>query len=476
MKRFHSFLIAGLLAIFIIPESSSQCKTWNGLPNLDELLGQHSVYREFVKNENFDDAFGPWEEVYTQAPAADGLRDFHYTDGIKIYKAFFAKETDEAKKKEYVEKVLNLYDEAIACYESRAIRLKCTGDELECYDTRVASLLARKGYDMYYSFRSPYSTTLATLKSSLDKGGNNTEYTVIVPYAKIAVYEFLKERLSQEETREVHDRLLELCDSNIAAKGKYAAYYEQAKANVLAEFKTIEYQIFDCAYFKEQWMPEYEEKSDDPTFARELFNRLRARGCADDDPFMSQLSEQWEVYAAEENARRQAEFEANNPGMVARKLYEEGKFEEASDKYQEAIDLEEDVERKAGYHFSKASIMFRKLNRYADARSEAYKAAKLRPDWGRPYSLIGDMYSRTANSCGDSWNQSLAVLAAYEKWSYARSLELSPDEEQAVQDKLGRYRKYFPAKEEGFMKGIKAGSKQKVGCWIGESVTIKYST
>ena len=189
---------------------------------------------------------------------------------------------------------------------------------------------------------------------------------------------------------------------------------------------------------------------------------------------MNELKTKWEAYATAENERRRAEFEANNPGIQARKAYTAGDFAGAIEKYNEAIEKEEDNAEKAKYHFSIASILFRKLNKYSQARSEALKAAELRPEWGRPYVLIGDIYSKSARGCGDSWNQSLAVIAAYDKWAYAKTKELNPSVLEDVDSKLGRYRQYFPLQDDGFMRGVKAGAKQSVGCWIGESVSVRY--
>jgi hypothetical protein len=174
------------------------------------------------------------------------------------------------------------------------------------------------------------------------------------------------------------------------------------------------------------------------------------------------------------HAERQAEFEANNPGVMAKKMYDSGDYSGAIAKYREAISGEMNPSQKAGYHFTLASILFRKMNKYGEARSEALKAAELRPEWGRPYVLLGDMYSTSARNCGDSWNQSLAVLAAIEKWSYAKNKELDPETLANVNKKIGTYQKSKPAKEDGFMQGIKPGSKQTVGCWIGETVTVSY--
>ncbi len=180
----------------------------------------------------------------------------------------------------------------------------------------------------------------------------------------------------------------------------------------------------------------------------------------------------YESWAAQENAQRQAEFEANNPGVAAKKLYDAGDYQGAINKYKEAIANEPDASKQAGYQFSMASILFRKLKKYSEARSNAREAAKKRPGWGRPYMLIGDMYGQSARNCGDSWNQRLAILAAVEKYNYAKSID--PEVAQEAGERVSKYRASMPDQSEGFMRGVKAGQTAKVGCWIGETVKVRY--
>ncbi len=448
----------------------AQCTTWANLDNREYLEGQHSVYRGLVKSENYTEALAPWKTVYEAAPAADGKRDFHYTDGITIYKALLEKEADAAKKQEYIDIVLRLYDEAIACYEAKAISLKGGTDEV--YATRISDLYARKGYDMYYYFRTPYPETMTALQESLDKGGMNAPYTVIAPYADIAVYQFTNEAIDKAEARQIHDALIALAEENESNGNQYATYYTQAKEAAIGKFREIEDYIFDCDYFKELWMPEYEENKDDPQYAKDLYNKLRQRGCEDGDPFLDELKKKYEVWAAAENARIKAEYEANNPGIQAKKAYDAGDFDGAIAKYRDAISNADSNDDKASYHFSIASILFRKKKQYGTARSEARTAAELRPNWGRPYMLIGDMYATGARNCGDSWNQRLAILAAVDKYSYAKSID--PEVADEADNKIGRYRSSYPMKDEGFMRGVKAGQSQTVGCWIGETVKVRF--
>ena len=110
-------------------------------------------------------------------------------------------------------------------------------------------------------------------------------------------------------------------------------------------------------------------------------------------------------------------MEANNPAYAAKSCTKMANLFEAIAKYDEAIDAETNADKKRKCCFPKASIQFRKLSQYSTARSTAYEAAKLKPGWGRPYMLIGDMYGKAARSCGDAWNQRLVILAAIDKYA-----------------------------------------------------------
>lgn len=449
---------------------NAQCKTWIGSPEQNDAENAHSIYRAALKTEDYEIAFENWKKAYEIAPAADGKRDFHYTDGIKLYKQKYAAASDPEQKKEFANKVLSLYDEAIACYEAKGIDINCESDD--CYNKKIAYLLGRKGYDMYYELNQPYSTNMEVLEKAIAVGGNDVEYIVINPLANMIVYEYLNDRVDAEKAREVHKVLNELAAYNIENDKTYGPYFQQALDAAMVEYGKIETKIFDCEYFINKLRPQYDADPDNIEQTKDIYNELRKRGCEDSHPLLAEMKVKYENWAAEVNAQKQAEFEANNPGVVANRLYKEEDFEGALEKYDEAIEKEEDPEKLASYYFSKASILYRKMDKYGEARAAARKAAELKPEWGRPYMLIGDMYGSTARNCGDAWNQRLAILAAMDKYGYAKSVDEEVVEE--ANDRLGKYRSAMPEQSEGFMRGIKEGQRVAVGCWIGETVTIRY--
>lgn len=470
-KKISSIL--SVLALMAISLSAvAQCETWIGSDRENEATDAHSIYRDAYKQKDYKLAFEQWQIAYDIAPAADGKRDYHYMNGIELYKDKLSKATTDAEKTEAKEKIVALYDQAIDCYKNGVLTIKnCEGDD--CLDKKLGYVYGRKAYDLYYTINSVYSKTYEAVKKAVDYGGKDSEYIVFTPYAAVVVDWFKKEKMTAEEARSVYLELEEIADHNIAKGDQLSPYYEQAFAAMRSTFREIESEIFDCEYFVDKLRPDYEDAPDDPETIKLLLATLKKQDCAMDHPFVMELDTKWKKYAAKENARLQAEFEANNPGVAAKKLYDSGDYTGAISKYDVAINEETDPEKKASYLFSKASIQFRKLKQYGAARNTAREAAKLKTNWGRPYMLIGDMYGTTARSCGDSWNQRLAILAAMDKYRYAKSLDASVADE--ANSRLSKYKSSMPTQDEGFMRGIKAGQTVSVGCWIGESVKVRYN-
>lgn len=442
---------------------SGQCTTWVDSPQKNKAEDAHVSYRNFVKGktaaeiatmvpEEFTSAFTNWETAYTIAPAADGKRASHFRDGRKFYKAMIQK--DAAKKKEYGQRIVELYDEELACYP---------GGE--------AFLLGRKGYDMFYI--NGYSLdAIDVLEQAMVKGGDKTEYIVLPPLGQLLGYYFEQEKIDADRVRALYEQGVALADKNVEAGGDYAQYYADAKANLVAAVAKYEDQIFDCEYFKQQLLPTFEDNQDDLKMLLYVVAKAKAQGCDEADAFVMEVQARYDqVYAA-----RSAEFEQqrrdNNPAFAAQEAYNNGDFKAAIDGYQAAIDKSDDDSKKALYYYQMASIQNAKLGQYGQARTNANKAASLRSGWGKPYILIGDIYGKMSRNCGDAWDQRLAVLAAIDKYQYARSID--PEVASDASSRIGRYSSSMPIKADAFSRNLKEGQSLKVGCGIGETVTLRF--
>jgi hypothetical protein len=454
-----------ILSVFFVLTGSvsnvySQCANWLNSPQKDVIEEAHVLYRQFVKAEEYDKAFEYWQKAYTAAPAADGSRSYHFSDGRKIYLNKLKNETNEAKKKEYIDVILRLYKE-----------------QFQCYPNEKANAAGLKVYDMFYVLNMPYDDTKSACREAVDAGGMNTNYVVFMPYASIAVFQYKNNQMQAEEARNIYLKLNEIADHNIANNKNFSAYYKQAKDAMNGTFAQIENQIFDCEYFKKKFEPEYRAKSDDTELLKFIYNRLIQQGCVETDAFVLELKSRYEEVVAAENAAKLEEYYKTNPGDHGIALFKEGKFNQALAKFEEGIVKEKagasDNEKLANYHFYIASIQFRQFDRYGAARDNARTAARYKSNWGQPYLLIGDMYAATSNSCGnDAFDRHLAVIAAIDKYAYARSIDSEVASE--ASSKIGRYSAYLPDKEDGHMRGIAEGASMTVPCWIGETVRVRF--
>ncbi len=467
MKMLFRIFIATMLSGSLVTAMNAQCGTWNDKPNKEDLEGAHSIYRQYLKDktvadieqldaENFKIAFDNWKKVYDAAPAADGQRATHYVDGRTFYMAMHNKATDAAKQKEYADTILKLYDEQIQCYKNEAF------------------LLGRKAYDMFYYLPS-YGTTMATyqeFKKAIEKGGNAAEYIVLDPMGQLMTYLYQQKQITKEEVEMMTEKLTAIAEHNEKNNKQYGAYYKQGLAGMESRLEPISSEVFDCEYFKKKLLPSFEEHPDDIEVVKYVYTKLRQQGCDSTDIALGALRAKYEMLAAEINAKLEAELRQNNPGYDAAQLQQEGKYAEAVARYKEAIEKETDNDKKAQFYYGIAYIQTWQFGQYSSARENARKAASLKSGWGKPYILIGDMYARTSRDCGDDWNQRLAILAAIEKYAYAKSID--SDVAGDANERIGRYADAKPDRSEGHMRGIQPGATAKVDCWIAETVRVSF--
>ncbi len=447
---------------FTATNALAQCGTFAESNQEQEGLEAHNLYRDAVKAKNYEEAYENWNRAYTIAPAANGKNHLHYSDGRKIMKNKFEKATDKAAKQEAVTAILRLYDEQIQCYGGK-------GQE--------AYLSGRKAYNMYYYYKNfvgenPDQQVFDLCKSTVEKAGNNVEDIILVPYASVVVNLFAAEKIDKAGARAVYDKLNEIADHNIANNAKTAERFKATKASMNGTFAKIETHIFDCDYFVNKVRPDYEANPDDPKNLEELIRTLKRRGCDATEPLLAELEGKYKSYADSENARRRAEWQANNPVAMAKKLKDAGDFDGAIGKYQEAIDQAATPEEQAPYYLRIAQIEYSENGNYSKARSLAKKAAGMKANWGSPYLMLGDIYARMSKRCKDDWNTRLAILAALDKYYKAKSIDPSVADD--ASKRIRTYSAAKPEKQEGFMRGVTAGQVVSCGCGVGESVKVSF--
>ncbi|MEM7102017.1 MAG: hypothetical protein AAF502_02725 [Bacteroidota bacterium] len=452
------YLTLSILAVLFIGGTAyAQCATFDSAENGQDALANHSLYREYYKQKNYDEAYPLWLQAYTVAPAANGKTTKHFTNGITIYSHMMDKETDEAKKAEYFQKILDLYTH-----------------HMECFPKDKGKVMGNMAVKKYYN--TPVEERMAVYddaQACIAAQGNGTRYNVLYPLACSAVTLYLNEEITADDARNVHETLNQIADYNIAnaKKDTDKQRYEAAKAQLNTRFKAIATDIFDCQYFKDEHLSAYEANPDDYETIKAVRAKLIQGGCEETDAIVLEMENKMKAHIATVNAANaEARWEALPNANKGAKFLKEGDYEQAITHYNLAIEEADDPTKKGDYHYAIAQAYF-KMKKYSNARTNARQAAKYKPNWGKPYMLIGSLYASSTRSCGDAFEGRMVVLAAIEKYAYAKNIDASVAED--ANKKIARLASSKPTREDCFQRGLKDGSSYKVGCWIGETVTVK---
>lgn len=454
---------------FGINELDAQCAKFSDAADQDLAENNYQIYRTAYKSKRFDDAYDTWKALYDAAPAADGKRFAVWLDGIEIYKHKLQAGGGDADMLKA--EIAKLYDEAIACTASKGILLKNCADQA-CIDEKVGFLAGRKAFDMFYTLNSPYVDQFEALNMAIDKGGNTAEYIVLEPMAYVAVNQFAEKNIDKGQTRDIYNRLNAIADHNIANNAQFKAYYESAKARMNAKFDEIAANIFDCDYWKVKIKPEYDAAPNDPETLKRLIATLKRQACQAGDPLLDEMEMKYKSYAQNENARRQAEFEANNPAMMGKKAYDSGDYNGAIAKWEESMAGVSDPNQKAAL-CTRIAAAYKKLNQNSKAMEYYRKSLDYNPNSGATYISLGDMYVRRSRTCGkNAYDRGIVILAALNMYRQAKSKD--PSMASAAAERIAKYSASKPPKEEVFMRGKKKGDRVSVPC-IGGSVALDYA-
>ncbi len=435
-----------------IPEPDVQlspCKNWLDLPNMYEVREWHVLYRDQLKEKNYEKAYPLWQKAYEAAPAADGERNTHYGDGIIMNEYFWTQETDSLKKDEYIKTVLRLYDEVIECYGKEGY------------------VIGRKAFDLYYKYNGYVSDleVYEMFKKSVDFEGDKTQAFILNPFTALLTNLILEEQIPYEEASQYANNMLEIISLN--KEKKSSTDWTKEGWDVVADFTPARLEamegikgFYDCDYYKNKYYNSFDESRDSCDNLISVLGRMRWGGCPLDD---TELVAMAKIY--------KAKCIAKNP--QCRDFLGEGDFKEAIKCYEGKAEQAEDPEKKAQYYLIISKIYYGELKRFSLSRKYAIEALKHKPNWGDPYLLIGKLYASSGPLCGPGrgFDSQIVTWPAIDSWNKAKNVDSSVAAE--ANKLIRRYRQFMPSKEDVFQRNLKAGDSFTVGCWIQRKTIIR---
>ncbi len=422
------------------------CATFEQAPNPDFALENFVLYRDFLKTEEWDLAFGYWQKVFKDAPAADGKRANIFTDGVRFYEHFM--EQDTSKKEEYLGKIFDLYAKMTECYPEGGY---AQGLKAFDYFFKYPDLISKM--EQYKLFKESIK---------LDEG--KPRFFILNPFTALLVDLTLEEKIPVEEAKKYQQMIIAAIEKGLAeCKGDGCESWNIINTYAPARLEALESikGFYPCDYYVSKYYPVFEAAPTDCETINTVYSRLRFGGCETASPELQALNAAYTTNCQVET------------GPSCNDMLREGQYKEAIDCMEEAITKMTDNNDKATFKLIIAKIYYAHLKNFSKSRQYAREAASFRARWGEPYILIGTLYASSGPLCGPGrgWDSQRVVWPAIDMWNKAKSVDKTSARE--ANRLIGQYAQYMPDMGEIFQRGLKEGQSYLVPCWIQENTTIR---
>jgi tetratricopeptide (TPR) repeat protein len=430
MKK--NLLLIAIATISIFSGATAQTTSKYGADSI-ACITNMSLSNEYFKQQNYVDAIDPWRWVYTNCPAASKRT---YLNGVAMFEDLINKEKNADIKGKYIDTLMMVYDQ----------RIKYFGEE--------GFVLSRKGLSLYDYSPDKKLEVKTILKRSIELEGSKSGPVALYKYFQVNTELYSQKAITKEDVIDVYDQVSELIEANM--DGPDAENYDKSRMNVETFFGPFA----SCEDLISIYTPRLKAAPENTALLRKIVNLFSKKGCNDAPVYM-------------EAAEKLHKIEPNSKSALslARMYNAKNNTTKANSFFSDAVELESDNHKKAAILVEYSDFNMRSLKNYSQARTLAQRAASLRPDWGRPWMLIGDIYFSSSTSCTDDYNGASVFWAATDKYQKAKSVDNSVAEE--ANRKIAANSKYYPKQEDVFFVGMKEGDSYTVKCWINETTTIR---
>ncbi|MDG1292436.1 MAG: hypothetical protein P8I34_06025 [Flavobacteriaceae bacterium] len=459
MKLFKIFVF--WIGLMIILPVSAQ--------NSEECLQDLSIFAEYAKVKNYDEAYGPWLKVREACPSLN-VAIFSY--GERILKDRIKKATPETRDAETAD-LIKLYDQWLENFPTRRnvsvsgdiISSKAqamldykTADKMEVYKTfDLAYQTDAKSFnnpkELYNYFKTLYDlykegnqgVTMEQLFNKYEEVSEKFEIESINLAKKLDVILKKQEEGTPLSSREVRSKRVYGINSN-------------AIGTFLSNLDAIISKEATCVNLVPLYKRNFEEFKSDAVWLKRAASRMDSKECSD-DPFFVTLVEA--LHTLDPSADS-----AYYLGILKDKA---GNSQEALKYYEESISLQTDPYKKAKILY-KIAIKFKSAGRKSSARSYALKALRFQPSMGRAYLMISNLYAGSANDCGETQFNKRAVYWLAAQMAF-KAGEVDASIKKLALKTAKSYEGRAPSKTEIFTEGNQ-GATIEFDCWIKSSVKV----
>lgn len=409
-----------------------------------------SIYSEYVKTNNFKDAYLPWKAAFTECPTAQVST---YTNGAKILRWFITNEKDATKRKAYVDELMQVYDQRIKYLDDL--------NQLVKKPTTEGSILGLQAHD-YITLNTHPDVNKAydMLSKSVDSEKGDADYYVLQDFMDISARKYKNDANHREQFIQDYLTASGYADAAFKATAENQQMHKLLKTtkdNIDAFF--INSGAADCANLQAIYAPKVEQNKANVEYLKQVISVMKMLRCTEQDAY---LNASLYVHKLEPSA----ESAAGCAYMAIKKKDMDGavKF------FDEAINLESDNVKKAEYAYTAATVLA-SVKSYSKARQYALEAIRYNGNYGAPYILIAQLYASSPNWSDEPALNRCTYFLAIDKLQRAKSVDPSVTAE--ANKLIGSYSGHTPKAEDLFFLNMKKGDSVTIGGWIGESTVIR---
>lgn len=437
--------------------------------NSEECLQNLSIFAEYAKVKNYDEAYGPWMKVREACPS---LNVAVYSYGERILKDRIKKATPETKDAEVAD-LLKLYDQWLEHFPTKR-NVSVKGDIISSKAQAMLDYKTSDKMEVYRTFDLAFKTDpnsftnpkalynyFKTLYDTYKAGTDNVSMEQL-----FNKYEEVSEKFELETTNLAKklDVILKkqengspLSSREVRSKRVYGIN-SNAIGTFLSNLDAIISKEATCVNLVPLYKRNFEEFKTDAVWLKRAASRMDSKECSD-DPFFVTLVE------ALHNLDPSADS-AYYLGILKDKA---GDSNEALKYYEESIALQTDPYKKAKILY-KIAVKFKNAGRKSSARRYAQKALSFQPSMGRAYLMISNLYAGSANDCGDTQFNKRAVYWLAAQMAY-KAAEVDASIKKVAVKTAKSYEGRAPSKTEIFTEGNQ-GTTIQFTCWIDSSVKV----
>lgn len=469
-----------IFALLVLVATSASAQ--NGITN-DFRFGQGedslrcietiTIVNVNLNNKDYATAYTAWKTIFNEFPVA---RVDTYTNGIKLLNELIKKESDPAKKSEYVKELMNVYDQQIKYLDKL--------QEITKSKLSAGNILGKKAlsYIQHYN-NAPVDTVYAMLAKSVEMEKGQSEYAVTERFMKYSSLKYKQDKSHGEQIIEDYLNasiyIVEVLDKyhaniersekryqeegnprdslNAIGYGKMIDASRISKSNIDAYF--INSGAASCEDLSKIYAPTLEANKDNIEYLNKVLSVMSMLKCTNEDTYLTAAEY---ALAIEPTAKA-----AMGCGY---RYYKKGEIDKALEFFDQAIELETSITTKAELCYKVGLIHF-SLNNYGKARAYANKALGFNNKYGQPHILIAQCYGAANKWSEDDVMNACTYYLCLDRLDRAKAVD--PSSKREADKLIAIYSKHTPKVEDLFMRGYEAGRSVKIGGWINETTKIR---